>query len=230
MNLTRTERSRGSMNVKSVIFDMDGVIFDSERLYIDCCVEAAEQLCMENIVETCRRCIGVTSDVTENILLETYRDAALVARFRDRSVSLFLDRCRAGELGIKPGVVELLQALMSVCIPIAIASSTRTSIVESELLEAGLLDFFDVIVGGDQVQRSKPNPDIFLKAAVLLGSDPQDCVVIDDSYNGIRAAKAAGMKAVMVPDLLEPTEEMESLADAIVPSLFEVPPLLALHP
>lgn len=215
------------MKAKTVIFDMDGVIFDSERLFIECCVEAAKPLGMENIVETCYKCIGVTTGATEAILLETYRDAGLVAKFRDRSVKLFSDRCRAGELETKSGAADLLQALNESGVPTAIASSTRTDIVRNELLEAGLQDYFSVIVGGDQVQRSKPNPDIFLKAASLLDAKPENCLVIEDSYNGIRAAKAAGMTALMVPDLLEPNEEIKGLADHIVSSLVEVKAHLA---
>lgn len=208
------------------IFDMDGVIFDSERLYIDCCVEVAAKLGMENIVETCLRCIGVTTNVTESILLETYHDPSLVARFRETTIRLFREKYRAGQLGMKPGVVELLSGLKSVGTRTAIASSTKTEIVQRELAEARILYFFDAIVGGDQVQRSKPHPDIFLKAAERIGAKPADCIVIEDSYNGIRAAKAAGMTAIMVPDQLEPNEEMKALADAIVPSLYAVADLL----
>ena len=89
-------------------------------------------------------------------------------------------------------------------------------------MDAGLLQNFDVVVGGDQVQRSKPEPDIFLKAAEQLEADPGDCYVIEDSYNGIRAASAAGMIPIMVPDLLPPTEEMEEKAAVILDSLHDV--------
>ncbi len=214
------------MERRAVLFDMDGVIFDSERLYIECCEEAAAGLGMENIAEVCRRCIGVTTEVTYGILLDAYRDRALVDRFRSRSVSLFLEKYRAGQLEMKPGVRVLLSRLKDSGVKTAVASSTRTEIVERELEEAGLLSFFDAVVGGDKVSRSKPAPDIFLMAAECLGERPERCVVIEDSFNGIRAAKAAGMTAVMVPDLLEPDDEIRGLADAIVPSLFEAADLL----
>jgi beta-phosphoglucomutase-like phosphatase (HAD superfamily) len=111
---------------------------------------------------------------------------------------------RAGLLAVKPGVRELLEYLKSSSFRTAVASSTYTHIVEKELSDAGILPFFDRIVGGDQVSRSKPNPDIFLRAAEVLDTAPEACLVIEDSYNGIRAAKAAGMRAIMVPDLLQP--------------------------
>ena len=208
--------------MKAFIFDMDGVIFDSERLYIDCCIEIAEKLGMDHIVETCHRCIGVTTEVTRAILLETYRDIDLVDRFREQSVALVRSKIDSGFLEMKPGVRELLDSLRARGCRIAIASSTRTDIVEKELADAGLIGYFSAIVGGEQAQRSKPNPDIFLKAAQLLGEMPEDCVVIEDSFNGIRAAKAAGMTAIMVPDQLVPDDEILRLADYVLPSLLVV--------
>lgn len=208
--------------MKAFIFDMDGVIFDSERLYIDCCIEVAEKLGMDQIVETCHRCIGVTTEVTRAILLETYRDIDLVDRFREQSVALVRSKIDSGLLELKPGVRELLDSLRARGCRIAIASSTRTDIVEKELADAGLIGYFSAIVGGDRAQRSKPNPDIFLKAAELLGEKPENCVVIEDSFNGIRAAKAAGMTAIMVPDQLIPDEEISKLADYVLPSLVVV--------
>ncbi|MBQ3802407.1 MAG: HAD family phosphatase [Oscillospiraceae bacterium] len=208
--------------MKAFIFDMDGVIFDSERLYIDCCIEVADKLGMDHIVETCHRCIGVTTEVTRAILLETYRDEELVDRFREQSVDLVRSKIESGLLKMKPGVRELLDCLRERGCLIAVASSTQTDIVEKELTDAGLRDCFTVVVGGDQAQRSKPNPDIFLKAAELLGEMPENCVVIEDSFNGIRAAKAAGMTAIMVPDQLVPDEEISKLADFVLPSLVVV--------
>lgn len=208
--------------MKAFIFDMDGVIFDSERLYLDCCVEIAETLGMDHIVEAVHRCIGVTTDVTRMILMETYRDRELVDRFRDLSVALVRERIEAGLLKMKPGVRQLLDDLQAAGCRIALASSTQTDIVEKELSDAGLRDYFSAVVGGDRAKRSKPNPDIFLVAAGLLGEEPENCIVIEDSFNGIRAAKAAGMTAVMVPDQLEPDEEIRTLADLVLPSLLDV--------
>ena len=94
--------------------------------------------------------------------------------------------------------------------------------MEQEIRDAGLAPFFQKIICGDMVERSKPAPDIFLKAAEELGVNPEVCYVIEDSYNGIRGAHTAGMHPIMVPDMLPPTDEMEKLAEQIFPSLFEV--------
>ena len=209
---------------KAFIFDMDGVIFDSERLYIACSLEASAELGLpqQGVVELCYRCIGVTPEKTRQIMMETYHDPALVDAFRGRTVELFLEKYNAGQLDMKPGAEELPAFLKEQGYPLAIASSTPTEIVRQELSAAGILKYFDRIVGGDQVSRSKPNPDIFLRAAELLKTDPARCIVIEDSFNGIRAAKAAGMTAIMVPDQLQPDEEMRELADEIEPSLLHV--------
>ena len=201
-------------DVKAVLFDMDGVIFDSERLYLDCCAEAAAKLNMENIEEVCLRCIGVTKEITRGILLEAYREETLVDTFTAQAVSLFQEKYREGRLK-KNGIKT------------AIASSTKTEIVEKEVCDAGIHPYFDRIVGGDQASRSKPNPDIFLKTAEQLEEAPESCVVIEDSFNGIRAAKAAGMTAIMVPDLLTPDEEIRALADHVVSNLHEAGKILS---
>ncbi len=117
---------------------------------------------------------------------------------------------------IKPGIIELLTYLKEKKISVAIASSTSVQIVIDEIREAGLLHYFDVIVGGDMVERSKPAPDIFLLAAKMLGINPSRCCVIEDSYNGIIAAYTAGTFPIMIPDMLKPNAEMRKNAGLIV--------------
>ena len=211
--------------MKSIIFDMDGVIFDTERLYIECCKAVKDKYHMgtdRDVEELCYRCIGITSAMTRKTILDTYgEDFPIDDYFRDSSKE-FQERFGDGKHMIKPGVHEIFAWLKENGYQIALASSTRTETLTRELEIAGLLQNFDVVVGGDQVTRSKPAPDIFLKAAEQLGAEPAECFVIEDSFNGIRAAKAAGMKPIMVPDLLEPDAEMREKADVILASLFDV--------
>ena len=123
---------------------------------------------------------------------------------------------------MKPGITELLSFLKESGKKIALASSTRKSIVVAELSDAGIIDYFDVIVCGDMVERSKPEPDIYLKACECLHIMPQEAYAIEDSYNGIRSAVRGGLRAIMVPDLAEPTEEMKQLSEVILDSLMDV--------
>ena len=189
----------------AVLFDLDGVIFDSERAVLAVWRELAEELGLEEIEPVFRRCVGTNKTRTEEIFREAF------PRFRER--------WGGGRLPVKTGAREILQALRRRGIPLALASSTDSGVVRQELDEAGLLDFFDAVVGGDQVSRSKPDPEIFLRAAERLGAEPEACFVVEDSFNGIRAALAAGMRPLMVPDLLPPDGEMARLAEAILPDL-----------
>ena len=205
--------------VQAVIFDMDGVIFDSERLVIECWKVVAGNHHIPDIVEICMRVQGNNRVETGKRFLEKYGKDFPYEAYKREVTDLFRERYGEGRLPLKPGVVEVLTALQRACIPLALASSTRSEIVKIELEEAHLLQYFDAVLGGDTVQRSKPEPDIFLAAAKALGADPFNCYVLEDSYNGIRAAYRAGMHPIMVPDMQPPKEEMRELAEVIVENL-----------
>ena len=123
---------------------------------------------------------------------------------------------------MKTGVRELLSYLKKNSIPIALASSTRLEVVTQELKQAGLYEYFGVVMGGDQLKRSKPEPDIYLMTCEKLGVRPICTYAIEDSYNGIRSAYSAGMKPIMVPDMLPPTEEMREKSVVVLDDLLQV--------
>lgn len=123
---------------------------------------------------------------------------------------------------MKPGVSELLEMLRQAEVPVGLASSTRLAVVEKELKDAGIYDYFQVVVGGDQLKKSKPEPDIYLMACERIGANPKDAYAIEDSYNGIRSAYRAGMKPIMVPDLILPDDEMKEKSVFIAQDLIEV--------
>lgn len=208
--------------MKAVIFDMDGVIFDSERATYLCWKKVAEDHGLKRMDEVYRKCIGVTVEVTERICKEAYGQDFEYERFSKEASVLYHARYDGGRLPVKEGVCEILGYLKEQHIPVAIASSTREQRVTTQLQEAGLYEFFDAVVGGERVAKSKPAPDIFLFAAESLGVAPEDCVVIEDSFNGILAADAAGMIPVMVPDMLEPDETITGKCKAVCRTLTEV--------
>lgn len=210
------------VGMEAVVFDMDGVIFDSENLVIQCWQEIAEKYGIEGIEEVCYRCLGINAALTKEIMLEHFGASFPYDTYAKEASVLFHEKADGGKLPQKPGVKELLSYLKERKVKTALASSTRKAVVVKELEEGGLLSYFDRVVGGDMVSRSKPEPDIFLKACESLGVEPGRAFAIEDSPNGIRAASRAGMKPVMVPDLASPTEEMESLSHIILPSLGEV--------
>ncbi len=211
----------GEHNINA-IFDMDGVIFDTEHLYLACCIPAAEKLGLDNMEEVAHQHIGVTAEETERILRAHYGEDAPLEEFHQETKRIFQEHYAKAGLPLKEGALELLEYLNAKGARIAIASSTRVDIVKKELQDAKLYDLFDVIIGGDMVEHSKPWPDVFLRAAQELGVDIEDCYIIEDSFNGVRAARRAGGTVLMVPDLLEPTEEIRALADREFESLLEV--------
>lgn len=210
------------MMLKYIIFDMDGVIFDTERMYLECCKPVAEKLGLKDIETVSRKCIGFTREATDNLLREHYGQDAPIDEFNEETKNEFLKRYHSQGMPVKKGAREILTWISENKIPVALASSTGTEIVKRELEQEGLKQFFHVIVGGDMVSRSKPAPDIFLKAAELLSADPKECIVIEDSFNGVRAASAAGMQVIMVPDLLQPDDVIRSQANEVKGSLLEV--------
>ena len=205
---------------RAVLFDMDGVIFDSERAVLAVWREIAGEMELSGIDGVFVQCVGVNKQRTLEIFCEAYPDLDF-DEFDVRVRRLFLSRYDKGRLPVKPGVREILAGLRERRIPLALASSTRTETVKRELEEAGFLGCFDTVIGGDLVTRSKPDPEIFLTAASRLGAEPADCFVIEDSFNGIRAASAGGFRPIMVPDMLPPDAEMEEKAELIAADLFE---------
>ena len=206
----------------AVVFDMDGVIFDSERAVIECWLEIAEKYNIEDIEAACIACTGTTEKKTKEIMLDKYGQDFPYDAYKKESSVIFHERYDDGRLPVKKGVKDILDFLKNNNKKIALASSTRRQVVEQELKDAGFLDYFDKLVCGDMVQRSKPEPDIFLKACEELGVDPERSYAIEDSFNGIRAAHAGKLKPIMVPDIKQPDDEMKSLAEVILVDLNEV--------
>ena len=133
-------------------------------------------------------------------------------------------------IALKPGLLDLLDWLEARRIPKAVATSTRRDRAQAKLARTALLPRFVALVGGDEVARGKPEPDIFLAAAARLGEAAQHCLVLEDSEPGVRAALAAGMTPIMVPDLHAPSDDLVALEPLILESLAEVPAQLAALP
>ncbi len=208
-----------AQSLHPVIFDMDGVIFDSERLLLESWKMVADRYGIPDIEATLARCLGVSVDVSRQIYFDRYGPDFPLDDYKVETRAWFQSQCPNGHPPVKEGARELLAALRARGVPLALASSTRSEVVKAELAAAGLLDCFSVVIGGDQIPRSKPAPDIFLAAAAALGADPGDCFVIEDSFNGVRAARAAGTRPIMVPDLAPPDGEMAEKAEVILPDL-----------
>lgn len=206
---------------KAVIFDMDGVIFDSEQLVLDCWDVLAQRHQLADIHEVMMECIGTNKVKTREIVMNHYGENFPYDEYSKESSQIFRNKMKEEGLPLKRGVREILTYLRDNKIPIGLASSTRIAVVTEELKMAELYDFFDVVVGGDQLKRSKPEPDIYLMACEQMGINPGDAYAIEDSYNGIRSAYRAGMKPIMIPDLLPATEEMCEISTVVLDDLLQ---------
>ena len=210
------------MQYQAVVFDMDGVIFDTERLVIEFWKEVAKKHNIPNVEHTCIQCLGTNRVRTREIFLENYGADFPFDPYRAEVTELFNTHYNGVPLPTKPGVRELLSYLQEQDIKVGLASSTAQHLVRDEIGTAGLLPYFQTLVCGDMVEHSKPAPDIFLKACEILNADPTKSIAIEDSFNGIRSAHCAGMTPIMVPDQVQPTDEIRALAFHVMPSLLDV--------
>lgn len=206
---------------RAVIFDMDGLIFDTEQLYQEAIMAAANEVGQPMTPDIFRAMIGRPWLRSREFLVGHYGPAFAVDDFRaawNRHFDLIVD----ARLALKPGVVELLDALDQLALPRAIATSSTHHTVRHHLSAHDLTGRFHHVVAHGDYANGKPAPDPYLKAAGLVGIDPVCCLALEDSHNGVRSAAAAGMMTIMVPDLLEATDEIRELCALVVPDLHAV--------
>ena len=225
-------------NIKTVIFDMDGVLFDSEKLDKKAWENLAETFGVEDIIKAFEKCIGTPDENIMNILQE-YIDRSRTsgslrepdgvvlsgAKFRQQTLEVFDRFVEEYGMPLKYYASECLENLKNKGYRLGLASSTPVERVRKQLSDTGLLSFFDDIVGGGMFKKGKPDPEIFLMSCKRLGT-PSETVVIEDSFNGIRAAYSAGMEPIMVPDIVPPDEEMKEKSWKILKNLKEVTEIL----
>ena len=212
--------------VRAVVFDMDGLLVDTETIAREVMTQAAEALGRELPYDVFLRMVGMNFVASGKILAAHYGDGFDVDAFWAESTRRYQTTLAAGVV-LKAGVVELLDYLDQERIPRAVATSSPHHDVDRNLGQHGLKERFDAIVARGDYEHGKPAPDPFLKAAAALGVEPSHCLALEDSHNGIRAAHAAGMMAVMVPDLLEATDEIRALCARVIESLHDVQDLIA---
>ena len=211
----------------AIVFDMDGVLIDSERLVLKAWQYVGDELGLPDLNPLFYKAIGTTHAHTATLFADAFGEDFDYIDFRDKVRAHFYGVLTADGIPLKPGVKELLDWLKSEGWAIAIASSSREAGVRLNMERTNLISYFDVLIGGDMLKVSKPAPDIYLRACADLGVDPRTAYAVEDSRNGIRSAHAAGMHAIMVPDMVPADDEMRALACAVLPDLFTVRDWLA---
>lgn len=209
---------------KAVIFDVDGTLLDTERVYMQAWRVAGAQRGYDIAWDTLVRTRAVPMSVTRQVMHEAHGPDFPVEEImaeRYRLAEIMIPQIPGQQL-LKPGAVEVLEHLKSKGIPMAVASSTAYDKTIAHLDHTGLTHYFPVKLGGDMVKQVKPAPDLFLLAAQQLGLSPQDCLVVGDSPADVKAAVAAGMQVVLIPDTVPLNPQTQELSAYVFQDLFPV--------
>ena len=192
--------------IKGVIFDMDGTLFDTETLFQNEWNHIASEMGVTLPANFKYEICGTSGEPMDRILEKYYhvdKGTPIQKLCKARVIELLKK-----EVPLKPGVESILSFFQEKNLPMAIGSSSPLPLILQNLEVTGLTPYFQALASGDEVERGKPSPDIFLLAAEKLGVPPSECLVFEDSPNGIRAASNAGMIPILVPDIMPITDDI----------------------
>ncbi len=209
------------MNITAAVFDMDGLLIDSERIALRVFQEICDHYSLGEQFNLYLQVLGTNNVTTRQVL----SDALPAAINPDTFMSRWLDRYTeetSKPVPLMKGVIPLLDFLDSCNIPKAVATSTDTDRALEKLEKTGILNRFSTVTGGDQVSRGKPAPDIYLKSAASISADPATCLALEDSPNGVKAALGAGMHTIQIPELVEPDEQLLAMGHIVLTDLHAV--------
>lgn len=204
---------------KAILFDMDGLMLDTERIYMRAYQQAGLEHGLVIADDLYLEMIGFRANASHEILRRGLGPGAPIEEIIEAARRHYYAQIERNGVPLRPGLKELLDYLHGEKLPLAVATSTHYDLARRKLEAVGLLKSFVGIVSGDQVPQGKPAPDIFLAASKLVGCPISECLVLEDSPIGVQAAHESGAYVVLIPDLKHPTREMRALADEIYPSL-----------
>lgn len=208
--------------MKAVVFDMDGLMFDTEQVAILAWDYAGEKMGLGKTGYMVFKTLGVNRELSKKIWTEEFGDNYNDEALWNYTKEFMDDFYSKNKVPVKKGLYILLDYLKNNGYKLAVASSTNKQGVERNLKDAGVFEYFNAVVGGDMVTKSKPEPEIYLKACAAIGAEPAEAIALEDSRNGLLSAHRAGMKVIMVPDLWEADEEVRSFLWNMCKDLEEV--------
>ena len=211
--------------IKAVIFDMDGTMLDTEHVKEEGLKYVGESLNVKIDDQTLTQIRGTNNTRLKEILCNKFEglDVEELLETREKYVEKYFE---IHTIESKKGLLELLEFLKNHDYKMAVASSSNLEVIKKYLKKVGVFDYFDVIIGGDIVTKGKPDPEIYSKCIEQLNLSKEECIGVEDTANGVLSIHRAGMKPIMIPDLEEPSKEIENLVYAKLESLSEIIPLL----
>ena len=217
--------------ITAAVFDMDGLMFDTERLVYENWQNMMNERGYDYDLDFFKTTVGKRKNEVQRLYFDRFGDDFPYWELADLGKARYVERVKAEGIPIKKGLIELLTFLKERGIKTALATSTSRQTAEFNLQISDTARFFDSLVCGNDVKKGKPHPEVFLTAAQRLGEKSENCVAYEDSINGIISAHSAGMTTVMVPDYIAPTEEIKPMIDYLcedlAQSIEKIEPLLA---
>ncbi|TCD06514.1 HAD family phosphatase [Erythrobacteraceae bacterium CFH 75059] len=207
--------------VAAVLFDMDGLLFDTERLFFRAMEAAGKERGLRVTRDFYVRLLGNPRETNWQLIRDEFGSAVDPEAFHDRC-HVHMDGLVETGLRLKAGATELLDSAARLGLACGLVTSSAHRCVERNLAAFGLAGRFAAVVAHGDTASGKPHPAPYLEAAARLGAQPQQCLALEDSHNGVRSAAAAGAVTVMVPDLLEPAADIRALCTLIAPDLHAV--------
>ena len=195
--------------IDGVIFDMDGILFDTERLINECIASVGAEYGIENTDYFIQKCIGVSTAETKAFYREKLGEDFPVDEMYEKIREMNNIRLAEGGMPVKPGVYLMLEYLKTNRYQIGLASSSSRKSIMHHLEAANMTEYFSVIVAGDEVEKGKPEPDIYLKALEKMNLKGKTVIAFEDSPNGLKSATRAGINAIMIPDIIPYSEELK---------------------
>jgi HAD superfamily hydrolase (TIGR01509 family) len=205
-------------NIKAVVFDMDGLLLDSERVILEDFIASCREFGFEPDVNVYYKCIGGNQARTKEIMLAGYGKEFPY----DAVNASWFSKAGKKPIPLKKGVASMLEFLKKRSIRQVVVTSTHRFWATKSLAEAGILPCFEFIMCGDDISKSKPDPEIYIQACKKLDLRPEDCLALEDSDNGVLAAYNAGMQVIQIPDIVPPSDRVRALGHRIMDSLEEV--------
>ncbi|GLB31241.1 hydrolase [Lacrimispora amygdalina] len=208
--------------IKAVIFDMDGLMFDTEKLYDTAWEYAGKQFGYVIKQEDLNPMRGANQALVQDLFYKKFGPEFDFMRIRKSRIEYMEQYIGIHGLPHKPGLTELLEYLKEKGYQMAVATSTPEEPARRYLTMEGVADYFDVCIYGDMAAKSKPDPEIYIKALKQMGREPKECLVLEDSPNGVLAGFQAGCSVVMIPDAIQPDHADKQRTVRILPNLNEV--------